>query len=251
MEGCGKLAQESEKLERELAAMTRQRNEWRCSAKLYHSELRDLAEGKKVETQLGFEVEKRIARLTKERDELRICFSEASHNAGPAFVAHEELRNVTTERNALRAQVAELTRQRDHAIQMHALRGNAMLLLENPEVSQELRAQVATLRAENSTIRDECAQDYRDQNDEIAELLAACAVKDLALKEALSECRDYSDKHPFIKRVSDALSSSPGAPLLAAVEEAAQALEVFQRAAILRNAFVQDAQRALAPYRTK
>lgn len=56
--------------------MTIERNEWQCSAMLYHSELRDLAEGKKVETNLGYAVEKLIRglraevdRLTKERDD--------------------------------------------------------------------------------------------------------------------------------------------------------------------------------------
>lgn len=52
----------------ELRRLTSERDEWRCSALLYHSELRDLAEGKKVETQLGYPVEKLIEGL---REELR------------------------------------------------------------------------------------------------------------------------------------------------------------------------------------
>jgi len=42
------------------------RDTWNCSALLYHSELRDLASGKKVETQLGFEVEKVITTLKQQ-----------------------------------------------------------------------------------------------------------------------------------------------------------------------------------------
>jgi hypothetical protein len=40
-----------------------------------------------------------LAAMTKERDALRSAFAEASHNAGPAFVAHEELKRVTKERD--------------------------------------------------------------------------------------------------------------------------------------------------------
>lgn len=35
-----------------------------------------------------------IRNLIKERDALRLAFAEASHNAGPAFVAHEELKRL-------------------------------------------------------------------------------------------------------------------------------------------------------------
>ena len=69
------LESDNERLTAEVAALrtqldrvTIERNEWECSAKLYHSELRDLAEGKKVETQLGFHVEKRIHEIITERD---------------------------------------------------------------------------------------------------------------------------------------------------------------------------------------
>lgn len=55
-------------LQAELRKVTMEKSEWECSAKLYHSELRDLAEGKKVETQLGFHVEKRIHEIITERD---------------------------------------------------------------------------------------------------------------------------------------------------------------------------------------
>lgn len=54
-----------------LAVVTKERDEavwergqWECSALLYHSELRDLAEGKKVETMLGYPVEQKIKKLT-------------------------------------------------------------------------------------------------------------------------------------------------------------------------------------------
>lgn len=46
-----------------IGELERERDEWRCSAKLYHSELRDLAEGKKVETNLAHPVEQIIRTL--------------------------------------------------------------------------------------------------------------------------------------------------------------------------------------------
>lgn len=73
-------AKDREEIERLKAALT----EWRCSAKLYHSELRDLAEGKKVETQLGFHVEQRIAGLTARIEALESALRELTTAAQKA-----------------------------------------------------------------------------------------------------------------------------------------------------------------------
>lgn len=83
---------EIETLRSQLAAVTRERNEWESSAKLYHSELRDLAAGVKVETQPGFAVEQRIAAVTQERDEMlrRIGANETAQLLTRAVEKHSQ-----------------------------------------------------------------------------------------------------------------------------------------------------------------
>lgn len=70
------MTKERDALQAKLATAESERNTWRSACLLYHSELRDLAEGKKVETQLGFHVEQRIkglqaklAEVERQRDE--------------------------------------------------------------------------------------------------------------------------------------------------------------------------------------
>jgi len=70
-----KLTTEQKEAQAQLVAVTKERDaavwerdEWRCSALLYHSELRDLAEGKKVKTMLGYPVEQKLQRLTADLD---------------------------------------------------------------------------------------------------------------------------------------------------------------------------------------
>jgi len=62
-------------MDKKVATVETECTEWRCSAKLYHSELRDLAAGKKVETQLGFYVEQRINEIIADRDRLRTALA--------------------------------------------------------------------------------------------------------------------------------------------------------------------------------
>lgn len=48
-----------------------------------------------------------LEQVKKERDAVRACFAEASHNAGPAFVAHEELNRLKAENETLHRDAAE------------------------------------------------------------------------------------------------------------------------------------------------
>lgn len=66
-----------------------ERNTWMCSAKLYHSELRDLASGKKVETQLASPVEKIIRELTSERDTAQAACAEAQEALSYGWNQHK------------------------------------------------------------------------------------------------------------------------------------------------------------------
>lgn len=60
-----------------------------------------------------------VGKLTLERDAARLAFAEASHNAGPAFVAHQEL---ATTRDALE----------------RFMEGHAGLIIENAHLRAEL-----------------------------------------------------------------------------------------------------------------
>lgn len=87
-----------------LLSMTHQRDQLRSEVARLDEKLKEVeqrcAETSKVRDEW-------CAEYTKERDALRLAFAEASHNAGPAFVAHEELNRLKSEVAALTAECAE------------------------------------------------------------------------------------------------------------------------------------------------
>lgn len=66
---------------------------WRCSALLYHEELRRLARGEKVETQLALPVEKKIRTLERELEEAKLI---AESHCDTARTQHVELATLRT-----------------------------------------------------------------------------------------------------------------------------------------------------------
>ncbi len=74
-------------------------------------------------------LETQLAQCQKERDALRLAFAEASHNAGPAFVAHEDLAQARREidllkKTPLRQRVQQLERDVDHWCDLHTVANN-------------------------------------------------------------------------------------------------------------------------------
>lgn len=72
-----------------------------------------------------------VVELTRERDALRQCFSEASHDAGPAFAAHQELSQLRADLAALREKVGELVTRTEYALSSDEVSGHVRTEFED------------------------------------------------------------------------------------------------------------------------